>query len=98
MKPGSRDFRVKVRKQIQLSENQQETLKAVSLQTGKSENQLIQEALDRYLEGCEEAKRLDKLLAAAGIWRDRNDFPNVREMREEWETRTTRTKRGAKKS
>ncbi len=75
------------RKQINVSENQLEMLRAMAARTGKSENQLLNEALEQFLESAEEEKKLKNLMAAAGIWSDREDLPDIRKMREEWASR-----------
>ncbi|HNW35755.1 MAG TPA: CopG family transcriptional regulator [Candidatus Ozemobacteraceae bacterium] len=77
------------RKPIQISESQLEILRALALRTGKDENQLINEALEQFLESFEEDKKLNELMAAAGIWKDRADLPDIRAMREEWNSRTS---------
>ena len=81
-----------VQKQIKLPENLQETLSAVAGQTGKDENQLIQEALEQFLESFEEKRKLETLLGAAGVWKGRKDIPDVRKLRKEWSSRTSRDK------
>lgn len=75
------------RKQINVSETQLEILRAIAARTGKSENQLLNEALEQFLESAEEAKKLSNLMAAAGIWKDRADLPDICKLREEWESR-----------
>ncbi|MBP7634645.1 ribbon-helix-helix protein, CopG family [Candidatus Ozemobacteraceae bacterium] len=75
------------RKQVTVSENQLEILRALASRTGKSENQLLNEALEQFLEAAEEEKKLSNFLAAAGIWKDRDDLPDIRELREEWKSR-----------
>lgn len=65
------------KKPILLSSDMQESLKAVALATGKTEEQLITEALDQYLSQLEQKRGLDQLLAVAGMWKDRKDLPNV---------------------
>ena len=69
------------KKPILLSSDIQESLKAVALATGKTEEQLITEALDQYLSQLEQKRGLDQLLAVAGMWKGRKDLPNVDKLR-----------------
>ncbi len=81
-----------VRKQIRLPDILQETLSLVAEKIGKNENQIIQEALEHFLESFEEKKKLEALLGAAGIWKHRKDIPDLRKLRKEWNSRTSRKK------
>ena len=44
--------------------------------TGKSQSQLIREAVDRFIEQFQEGSRADILNAAAGLWEHREDLPD----------------------
>ena len=76
--------------QINLTDSQVNALHKLSLQTGKSENELLQEAVNSLISevGEAEAKRqkwLASLRQAKGIWKDRNDLPDFREVRKEFD-------------
>ncbi|HOY66462.1 MAG TPA: ribbon-helix-helix protein, CopG family [Candidatus Ozemobacteraceae bacterium] len=75
------------RKQIRISEEQLEVLQLLAARTGKNEGELINEALERYLESAEEHRKLSDLMAAAGLWKDREDLPDTKILRREWDAR-----------
>ncbi len=75
------------RKQILISEKQLEVLQMLVARTGKNESELISEALELYLESAEEHQKLSALMAAAGMWKDREDLPDTRVLRQEWNAR-----------
>jgi len=76
-----------LKREIRLTRDQERSLKAAALATGKTETELIGEALERYLEQVDTRKKYDALMAGAGMWKDRTDLPDVRKMREEWDER-----------
>ncbi len=58
---------------------------ALAEATGKKQSELIREAVDRLIEQSS-AKRRDAVLdRAAGIWKDRDDLPDPRALRAEWD-------------
>ncbi len=74
--------------QINLTDSQVDALHKLSEQTGKTEDELLQEAVNKLIGevGEAEAKRqewLEVLRQAKGIWKDRDDLPDLRELREE---------------
>lgn len=74
--------------QINLTESQANALQKLSAQTGKTEDELLQEAVEKLIKevGEKEAKRqewLQALRQAKGIWEDRDDLPDLRELRRE---------------
>lgn len=72
-----------VRTQIYLTEEEQEALRALARDTGLSQSELIREAIDEMLERQKLVDRRSALQKAHGIWRDRIDLPDLRELREE---------------
>lgn len=74
-----------IRTQIYLTEQEQAALRALAAQTGSSQSELIRLAVDDYLHRMEGAGRREDLMAAAGLWRGREDLPDVRALRAEWE-------------
>lgn len=83
-----------VRTQIYLTEREQQGLRNLARQTGRSQSELIREAIDRLLETRDEPDRRALVLQAAGIWKDRTDLPDLRELRAEWDQRTADTSDG----
>ena len=76
--------------EINLTETQTAVLREISERTGKSESEVVQEAVEKYLSetNTAEASRQDWLRAvnkAAGIWKDRDDLPSLEEMRAEFD-------------
>jgi Arc/MetJ-type ribon-helix-helix transcriptional regulator len=70
-----------VRTQIYLTESETAALKALVSKTGKSQSELIREALDELIARLSHASRGDVLKRSAGIWKDRADLPDFRKQR-----------------
>ncbi|MBW3624423.1 MAG: CopG family transcriptional regulator [Armatimonadetes bacterium] len=70
--------------QVSLTEAQSEALQLLSERTGKTPEELIGEAVHLYLQQNEMERRRAILHRAKGMWKDRTDLPDLREMREEW--------------
>ena len=69
--------------QISLSDAQSEALRMLAQTSGKTEDQLLQEAIEHFLRQAGESNRLTMLRQAKGIWKDRSDLPELRELRAE---------------
>lgn len=70
-----------VRTQIYLTEQEQSALRTIAGDTGRSQSELIREAVDRLIEQSASLDRRQVLGAAAGLWADgsgRADFGAVR--------------------
>ncbi|MBW1892796.1 MAG: ribbon-helix-helix domain-containing protein [Deltaproteobacteria bacterium] len=74
-----------VRTQIYLTERQRAELAAISKILGKKQSELIREAVDRLIDQTGQSRREVVLRKAAGIWKDRTDLPNFKEIRAEWD-------------
>ncbi|MCZ2390898.1 MAG: CopG family transcriptional regulator [Acidobacteria bacterium] len=64
---------------MELTESQLGILHLLSLKTGKTESELVKEAVNRFIDEFElreisESERRDAIEAAAGIWKDRDDL------------------------
>ncbi len=75
--------------QINLTNSQIDALHKLSEQTGKTADELLQEAVAKLVGEVSEAegerqKRLNKLRRARGIWKDRDDLPDFEKLRAEW--------------
>jgi hypothetical protein len=76
-----------VRTQIYLTEDEKEALQSISKETGKTQTELIRTAIERFIIDVEPRDRLSLLRQARGIWRDRTDLPDFRELRRELDGR-----------
>ena len=74
-----------VRTQIYLTERQREELNAIAKTAGKKQSELIREAVDRLIDESRCSRRESVLHKAAGIWKDREDLPDFRAMRADWD-------------
>jgi predicted transcriptional regulator len=71
--------------QIYLTEEEKQLIEKLANQTGESESAIIRQAIERYLDISNEKNRNQYLQAGKGLWKDREDIPNIRELREEFE-------------
>ena len=74
-----------VRTQIYLTERQRGELAAIAKSAGKKQSELIREAIDRFIDQAAGGRRESVLREAAGIWKDRKDLPDFRQIRNEWD-------------
>jgi len=72
-----------VRTQIYLTEMEQKGLQALSARTGRSQSELIREAVDAMLGRGETVSRIELLRQARGVWQDRDDLPDFDALRRE---------------
>lgn len=72
-----------VRTQIYLSENERSALQAMAQQTGKSQSELIRQAIDRFIGQSQKLDRKALLQQAKGVWRKREDLPDFSILRSE---------------
>jgi hypothetical protein len=72
-----------VRTQIYITEDERTALQALAHQSGKSQSELIRQAIHLMLETKQETDRNAVLQAAKGMWKDRDDLPDLRQLREE---------------
>lgn len=76
-----------VRTQIYLTARQRKGLLALAKATGKKQSELIRDAVDRLIDEKSRSRREAVLRKVAGIWSDRQDIPDFRALRAEWERR-----------
>lgn len=74
-----------VRTQLYLTEKQRDGLAALAEATGRKRSELIREAVDRFLDQYSPKRRRAVLDRAAGMWKDRDDLPDFRALRAEWD-------------
>ncbi len=68
---------------ISLTPVESQLLHSMAQQTGRSENELLHEALDLLQAKVDLEKRRSQLRGARGMWRDRDDLPNLADLRNE---------------
>lgn len=72
--------------QIHLSEWERTTLQTIAEQTGKSETELLHQAVSHFLQLHQPpTNRLALLREARGMWRERNDLPKKETVRVEFD-------------
>lgn len=74
-----------IRSQIYLTESERDFLKDIAEQTGRSQSDLIREAIDTFIANIQQEHRVEKRKEAFGLWQDREDLPNLRTLRDEFE-------------
>ena len=74
-----------IRTQIYLTNHQRDQLMALAGVAGRSQSDIIREAIDIFIQRNRSEGRDAVLREAAGIWRDRTDLPDFREARKSWD-------------
>lgn len=70
--------------EVNLSENEQKALREIALRTGKSESELIHDAVDNLIKQGRQLRN-GGMSEARGIWKDRDDLPDFGKIRREWD-------------
>lgn len=68
---------------ITLAEAEYAALSAIARQTGKTEAEVLQEAVQHYIAQFQHANRKQLLQQARGMWRGRTDLPDAAALRRE---------------
>lgn len=74
-----------IRTQIYLTDRQRAELSIMAKNLGKKQSEIIREAIDRLIDQTGENRKKMALRQAAGIWKNRKDLPDFREIRSEWD-------------
>lgn len=80
-----------IRTQVYLEKHQVRALQRLKHQTGKSQSELIREAIDVLAQSEQQEDRLSLLRAGRGVWKDRRDLPDFGAMRRELDNRRLHT-------
>lgn len=70
-------------KKIYLTKKEKSELKEIEKILGKSQNEIFREAIDQYIERCKSQKWKNKITIGRGLWKDRDDIPDVETLRKE---------------
>jgi hypothetical protein len=73
--------------QIVLTEEETTALRLIAQQTGKTEDELIHEAVGRFLDESRQPPRRTLLQQARGMWQDRTDLAALATVRAELDRR-----------
>lgn len=76
---------IMVRTQIYLTEEEREALGTISKETGRTQSDLIREAVDRYVDEFKGDHMEQWLEKGFGLWAERQDVPDVAALRREWD-------------
>ena len=74
-----------IRTQIYLTDQQRTELAAIAKNMGKKQSEIIREAIDRLIDETRQNCKNTALKEAAGIWKNREDLPDFRAIRSEWD-------------
>ena len=74
-----------VRTQIYITDKERESLQSLAKQTGKSQSELIRQAIERLLDQFTKVDRGELFTQAKGMWKDRKDLPDLRSIRREFD-------------
>jgi hypothetical protein len=74
-----------IRSQIYLTEDEKKSLIYISEETGRTQSDLIREAIDSLIElrGNKNLRATRK--KAFGLWKDNCDYPDIEELRSEFD-------------
>lgn len=75
------------RTQVYLTSSEREGLDLIAQELGKHKSELIREAIDQFILAQRSLKRKKRsaLDAAAGLWENRKDLPDLRSLRNEFD-------------
>ena len=76
-----------VRTQIYLTKKERDALASLAESTGKKQSELIREAVDHLIDQSSRARKQAVIERIAGLWKDRDDLPDFKALRKEWDRR-----------
>ena len=70
--------------EVNLTENEERALREMALRTGKTEDELIHDAVDKFIkQGLPSGN--SGMSQARGLWKGREDLPDFGKIRREWD-------------
>jgi hypothetical protein len=79
-----------IRTQVYLTEEEKKGLESMATLKGMSQSDLIRTAIDDLLKLGGAINRDDIIDNIAGVWADKTDVPDIRELRRGWRARPSR--------
>ena len=70
--------------EVNLTETEQRALREIALRTGKTEDELIHDAVNKLI-NQDMPYDNSGMLRAKGLWKDRDDLPDFERIRREWD-------------
>jgi hypothetical protein len=71
--------------EVNLSDQERSALRRLARLRGKTEGELIRQAVGRLLSESQDLDRLSLIKGARCMWSDRDDLPEFRDVRREWD-------------
>jgi hypothetical protein len=71
--------------EINLTEEERGALREIAERTGKSQAELVREAVERLISEFHREDDRSLMRRARGIWKDRHDLPAPEDLRQEWD-------------
>ena len=70
---------------IDLTDRENDCLMTIARETGKSQDELLRDAINIMISQFQQSDRRALLQSARGMWKDRTDLPPAEELRREWD-------------
>ncbi len=73
-----------IRTQVYLTESERSGLKELAESTGRKPAELVRLAVDQFIAFHQVDRQKEARMKAAGMWRHREDLPDVEKLRDSW--------------